>query len=485
MLWLALEVPALPLQIAERGGASRDPLVIAEGPEQRPLVLCANAAAKRAGVREGQAVASAKAIAGDLRALARDPSLEREALERLAAWALQFTPMVALDGQGIVLEVESSLRLFQGHAKLSGAVRRGARELGFHTTLGVAPTALAARLFARAEAHGLQVRGCLETAQLRERLADLPLFLLDWSEKTLARLTDLGIVRLRDMLALPAEGVAKRFGPEIVLALDRLTGRLADPRIPYAPPPRFHARLELPAEADGVEALLFPLKRMLAEFEGAMRGRGAGVQRLDLVLEHGRSRRTRVALDFASPEREADFILGIAREKLGRLALPAATVAVSMHAEALLAYAPRNATWLPGASEQVIDRARLIERLAARIGSGRVFGIAVKDDHRPERHWAEAPARVKPRRSEARRAFGRRPVWLLHQPQRLNTDQGEPTFQGALELVAGPERIESGWWDGAEIARDYYVATNGNGETYWIFREHRGQQGWYMHGVFA
>jgi len=61
MLWVALELPALPLQIVERGGISREPLVISEGPAQRPLVVCANEAAKAAGIREGQAVAAAKA----------------------------------------------------------------------------------------------------------------------------------------------------------------------------------------------------------------------------------------------------------------------------------------------------------------------------------------------------------------------------------------------------------------------------------------
>ncbi|MGZ5083879.1 MAG: Y-family DNA polymerase, partial [Usitatibacter sp.] len=264
MLWIALELPSLPLQVAERAGESREPLVISEGPAQRPLVACANAAARAAGVREGQAVAAAKALASGLRVVPRDEKAERETLECLAAWAGQFTPMVSLDGQGIVLEIESTLRLFEGHAKLTGAIRRGLREMGLHATLGIAPTPLAARVFARAEARGLQVRGCIALAELRERLAELPLFLLDWPETTLARLTDLGVLRLRDMMALPAEGIAKRFGPGIVASLDRLAGRIADPREPYAPPARFRSRLELPAEAEGVEALLFPLRPMLA-----------------------------------------------------------------------------------------------------------------------------------------------------------------------------------------------------------------------------
>jgi protein ImuB len=493
MLWLALELPSLPLQIAERAGVSPEPLVISDGPAQRPWIACANEAARQAGVREGQAVAAARAIAGELRVVPRDAQGERSALERLAAWAGQFTPMVCLDGEGIVMEVESSLRLFEGHARLMAAVQRGIRELGFHAASGLAPTPLAARLFARAEAQGRAVRSCLALADLRERLGDLPLFLLDWPQKTLAHLTDLGVLRLRDALELPAGGLARRFGPELAASLDRLLGCAPDPREPYVPPPRLRSRLELPAEAEGVEALLFPLRRLLAEFEGALRGRGAGVQHLLLLLEHGRRARTRVPLQFASPEREADFILAIAREKLGRLSLVAPTLALDLRAEALLPYAPREAAWLPGAKEQALDRERLVERLAARLGAERVFGIALAADHRPERDWMPAFAGATARgRGDARRAreagtlvSSPRPVWLLRRPQPLVCHGGQPTLQGALVLCAGPERIESGWWDGEEVHRDYYVAASGRGEAYWIFREHRDPDAWYLHGMFA
>ena len=486
MLWVALELPALPLQIAERAGASAAPLVIAEGPAQRPLVACANGAARAAGIREGQAVAAARALAGELKVAARDAAREREALEHLAAWAGQFTPMVSLEAQGLVLEVESSLKLFGGHARLAAAIRRGIRELGYHATLGVAPTPIAARVFARAEAQGRAVRACLTAPELRERVADLPLFLLDWPQKKLAHLTDLGILRLRDMLELPAEGVARRFGPEVVLCLERLLGRAADPRPAYEPPPRFRARLELPAEADGVEALAFPLRRLLVEFEGYARARGSGAQRLLLILEHGRKSRTRLDLEFASPEREADFILGIAREKLGRLTLPAASIALALRADALLAYSPRESTWLPGAKEQAIDARRLLQRLSARLGEDKVFGIALANDHRPEKDWAPGkPGTDHVLRKRQNLVCPQRPTWLLNRPHRLLAPDGQPAYQGSLTLAAGPERIEAGWWDGEEVRRDYYVAINARGESFWIFREHHDPGAWYLHGVFA
>lgn len=55
-------------------------------------------------------------------------------------------------------------------------------------------------------------------------------------------------------------------------------------------------------------------------------------------------------------------------------------------------------------------------------------------------------------------------------------------------LRDGPERIESGWWDGGDVRRDYYVAQTPGGGRAWIFRDHRrgtDDGEWWLHGWFA
>jgi protein ImuB len=49
-------------------------------------------------------------------------------------------------------------------------------------------------------------------------------------------------------------------------------------------------------------------------------------------------------------------------------------------------------------------------------------------------------------------------------------------------LLAGPERIESGWWDGDEASRDYFVARRPDGSLAWVYRD---KDGWFLHGLFA
>jgi protein ImuB len=59
-----------------------------------------------------------------------------------------------------------------------------------------------------------------------------------------------------------------------------------------------------------------------------------------------------------------------------------------------------------------------------------------------------------------------------------------------LKLIAGPERIEAGWWDDALVARDYFIAENDLGQLLWIYCEHNAagagkNQSWYLQGLFG
>jgi protein ImuB len=62
---------------------------------------------------------------------------------------------------------------------------------------------------------------------------------------------------------------------------------------------------------------------------------------------------------------------------------------------------------------------------------------------------------------------------------------GLPRRHGPLRLVGEPERIESGWWDGADVARDYYTAVDVHGVRLWVFRERHAPHGWFLQGVFG
>jgi protein ImuB len=126
------------------------------------------------------------------------------------------------------------------------------------------------------------------------------------------------------------------------------------------------------------------------------------------------------------------------------------------------------------------DWERLLERLRARLGTEAVRGVTARAEHRPER----ASGTADPGARQLQLEFGERPIWLLESPRPLAEIGARPHHEGPLELLAGPERIESGWWDGGDVARDYFIARMQNEALVWIYRE-RGGGGWYLHGLFA
>lgn len=490
MLWIALYLPELPLQLSQRASESTSvgnerACVIAEGPVTRPVVRCANIAARECGVMPGMAVAAARALYGRLHVIAHDENLDADALQGLACWASQFTPGVVLQkGEGLLLEVGSTLQMHRGLKALLERICNGVKELGYHAEPGVAPTPIAAWLLAKARCIGMKVRMCLQSSLLVERLANLPLTLLDWSTDMLSTLHTLGVRSFSQCLNLPRDGFIRRFGAARRLDLDRAIGDAPDPRPWFTPPDHFSNRIEFGFEVNDAMMLLFPLKRLLQQLEGFLRGRGAGVQQWQLVLEHSRKQKTLIEIGVIAPERSAERFLALAREKLAQITLESTVIGLGVSAEHLQEFEESNSSFVPDPRAQAIGWTQLLDKLDVRLGKDKVYCLQALDDHRPEWAW-KINDNIRSKKIQVRLINAPRPLWLLRTPRVLFTEQGRPLCQGKLHMLAGPERVESGWWDGNKARRDYYVARNANGETFWIYREHKLAQAWFLHGIFG
>lgn len=256
MLWLCLLLPSLPLDVYARAQAPADsakPFAVTTGGHY-PRIVCANAAAINAGVRAEQLVSATLALAPDITLRERDPVLEAAALAAAATWATQFTPMVSLAPPNAILaEIGGSERLFGGPAQLREHFARGLHDLGYTARIAFAATPTAALAFAR------------DGNDRPPDLASLSLAHLDLDPKVLATLAATGIVTFGQACALPRDALARRAGAALIGALDRARGRVADPRVPFLPPPRYVGRIELPMEVTSVEALAFAVNRRSEE----------------------------------------------------------------------------------------------------------------------------------------------------------------------------------------------------------------------------
>jgi len=395
------------------------------------------------------------------------PEPERAALAATAAWACQFTPRVSLEPpQSIVAEIEGSLRFCGGFEPLKAKLQQGLTDLGFKAAFAFASTARAALWLARGDGG---------------RLAAQSVAVIGLAPEALALLAGLGVKTVGGLLRLPRGGVARRFGEGLLQQLDQACGKAPEPREFFVPPAHFAARLELPAPVLQAEQALFAARRLLAQMEGFLAARQAGVRSFSCALLHHGLPATAVTLALAVPGRDAERFARLLRERLGALVLRSPVEAIRIEAGEIENLLQRNKSLFddrPGSEEAWL---RLIERLQARLGSAAVHGLGTHEDHRPEHAFRHVAFEIKNFNSKEKKKdtqgenTGPRPLWLLDPPRRL--------AEGEFALLAGPERIESGWWDGAEARRDYFIARTGAASLAWIYREREGA--WFLHGLFA
>jgi protein ImuB len=244
-------------------------------------------------------------------------------------------------------------------------------------------------------------------------------------------------------------------------------------------PERFDERLELPVEAGSTACLAPATEQLLVRLGAFLRARAAGLSELRIDLLHRKHPPTRVRLGLTRPNGHEGHLRELLRERLAQSRLPAAVVALRFRSGVLLPLSLRDAgLFEQGRAADPEATARLLERLRARLGEDAVFGVCPVPEHRPERAWRIAePGGATPLPEHWPASRPARPLWMLSEPQPLAGWGGV--------LVTGPERIETGWWDGHDVRRDYYVALTQGSVRLWIFRERPPGQGWFLHGVFG
>jgi protein ImuB len=419
------------------------------------------------------------------------PGIGAPQLEELAMRAGRFTPRVSLaPPDGLLLEVQGSLHLFAGPEGLREELTGECRRLQVQPVVAFAPAALAALVAARAH-RPVVVR---DPAQLIGVLAPLPLASLRWPDEVSGRLARMGVRTIGAALRLPRGGFARRFGVSPLAVLDALTGRTPQAHSRFRAPARFYRREELGCELENHAQLREALAPLIAELGAFLEARQCGVMEFECRLVHRHAPATRCVVRLAAPAAEVRRLETLLGEHLSTLRLPEPVRSCELIAEAPLADRPGSRSlWRPGehGGSAGEEGCGLLERLRARLGCEAVHGLIELETHRPEIAWAvsEPPSVAgEPRargRCAAAAAEGRRPLWLLPAPQPLAVREGLPRRRGPLRLVSEPERIETGWWDGAEIARDYYTAIDLHGVRLWVFRERTRPHGWFLHGVFG
>jgi protein ImuB len=331
----------------------------------------------------------------------------------------------------------------------------------------------------------------------------LPPGLLDSAQPHLEVIRGIGCKTLADLRRLPRGGLARRFGPDLLAELDCAYGDSPDPQKWFAAPESFQQKFKLLTQVENIELLQVPVQRLIEQMCGWLASRHAAILAFSFILRHERSLRqphesTPINIRLSEQSGDPRHLMLLLRERLERIKLAAPVCELELAADEIAASANANLELFPSAQSETTSLNRFIEKISARLGSQAITGLKAIPDHRPERSQRFEPLGIEAEVGKSRgiRKKGEiscremrcktnrelypeiapgglpRPTWLMETPLELKLQRQQPVYGSPLKLLAGPERIESGWWDDALIARDYFIAENALGQLLWIYREY-------------
>ncbi|OUL98691.1 hypothetical protein [Variovorax sp. JS1663] len=424
--------------------------------------------------------------------------------EALGWWALQFTPHVAWVDEALLLEVSACERLWGGRL---GLMRELARlnpvpEVPVQRVQGSTSLVALARLrmFARGE------------PPPQELPAGLPLDTLSAARDHLGVLSHLGCRNWGDVERLPRDGLVRRFGPALRAALDVAYGLVPDGHEWLTLPDVFEQKLELPALAESAPELMWSAHRLLAALQIWLRARQRGVLALELQWTLDLKRLNGIALPphqqltvrTATPTQDTAHLRRLLSERLALTSLAAPASWLRLRSVETAPWAGASTGFLPEDNRPGDRLHELVERLSARLGPQQVLRAVAQADYRPEEKQAWRPALQgdPPVAAAASQPDALYPPWLLREPLRLELRDGRPCYRGVLRRLAGPQRLEAGWWGGPgqggerghPAMRDYYIAESPEAGLVWVFRERptgflsedeAKEPRWFLQGLYA
>jgi protein ImuB len=461
------------------------PLVLIGREGRRRVVLAADAAAQRAGLRVGMPATKAQAVVPGLIVKDAEPAADARALDRLALWALRrYAPIVAADApDGLVIDATGAAHLHGGEdAMLKGMIEQLAAS-GVAARAAIADCWGAAHALARYVARSAIV---VPAGESLTAILDLPIAALRLPKDMVEDLRVLGFERIGELAAKPRAPLALRFGPELGRRLDQAMGCLSEPIDPVRPPDLIEARRVFAEPIGAAETITRYTAKLVAQLCEALEAKGLGARRLDLLFHRIDNRIEAIRIGTALPVREVKRLTRLLCDKIETIDPGFGIEIMSLAATLAEPLAPKQ-TISSLTEELEADVSGLIDTLANRVGEQRLYRFAPVASDVPERSVCRV-APTAPDTGETWPDLWPRPARLLPAPEPIETLALLPdhppvsfTWRGVRRRVKcadGPERVFGEWWkrDAELIAvRDYFRVEDEAGERFWIYRSGDGE----------
>lgn len=494
--------------------------------------------AAKLGVRIGMSIAQASDLLHRSPHAAliqqHDPAQDQAALERLAARMLRETsPLVAIEPldakpwagqtlhqpQTIVCDVTGCVHLFGDESGLLQATEALLAELNYQARLVIADSFALGWSVAHYGSFppSSPTRLNIPSGVVLPVLHPLPVQSLRIAPETVATLERLGVRTIEALLQLPRIGLASRLGEHLMLRIAQALGEVDEPLNHFRPPAAYSSTHELEYPTDDRTILEDRIARLLQSIREDMTTSGSGIQRLACHLALMSHPPLTLDVGLFAPTLDTNHLQRLFVTTLDNKILPSLVSRLTIDVTLASPLRSRQPSLLDDDEDDWTDQhavARLLDTLSGRLGRDSVVGISLDRDPLPESAYqtkiltGESLGPPSQRASGKRRRFTaesqapvtkhqRRPIVLFAKPLPIEVvdldhpvDEDPPlkAFQYERRLLTiirawGPERIETGWWYGPCVRRDYFrVETDGG--WWWIYRDLTSKL-WFLHGQFA
>jgi protein ImuB len=475
-MWLAIYLPALPLQAFSRSLIESAPVAVFERGARRSHIVARNQKAARLGIQVGNSLAEANALTDTLVALPREPLRETALLHRLAEATSSLTPHVHISAAlGVLLNISASIKLFNGLQCLQQRAQAISEALHLRTHVIVAPTASGARWLARAH------RQLIVERDMGGWLDDLMLDCTDIAPEVVDTLDGLNLHHLGAVRRIASATLGQRFGQTLPLLLARAYGELSE-ELPYwQPVVRFSETVEFLDLAREQAHWMPGVEDLLQRLQAFLRSRASSTQAIVFRFRLGSLQQSDFPIQAAHPIHQAADWLRLFNARLDRIPIAHEVSSVELTCERVEAMGFVDVDLFDHSREREGEWAALTTLIKLRLGD-----TALQPASEPACALPEVPLRDR-RMVTASAAHGTdlRPT-LLYDPPTPLSHREVNAFTHSIPMHY-PERIHEHWQphpDRESTLRDYYIARTPDERMLWVFRK-RPENHWFLQGVFA
>jgi protein ImuB len=496
------------------------PALAAKGEEAAlgGVILAANEAAHRYGVRVGQTVAEARALVAHLQIRGLSAKELRHALGRVADVVLGFGSTASIESDDaeipsdtVWLDVTGTAHLFGGEEAMAAEIGLRVRQLGHRAKVAIAEgprLARSAAVFAPAR------EAIVPPAEGESWMSSLPLEALPLSRERVIWLHQLGLWTVGEVAKLPFSSLPSRLGERWKETLELACGQDSAPLRPYEAPRKPREETSWDEPISSIEPLLFALRGLVSLLSARLEGRGEAAQAVELFAPFDRSiARARgvsheglaFRVDLPVALAHAPDLFRVLKTKLDHAMLAAPVTGLSVTAS-LLTRASRVQLSLDESLTTRADPRQMavfLAEVSAEIGPENVGVLEVLPVHRPEARTRLLPLHG-PRPKRKKRAAQlplfpaagcdeEFPTRLLPVPLPMPVFTGQKVMVSidhqlyAVEAKSHPVRFEAiEWWTASPVCRDYarVLLTSGNKSMWaWVFTDRNTGRS-YLHGYF-